>query len=69
MKQTYLKEVPVDISNYKNDEAILMQKNNAGQLGFPGKMYTARPNADEQTTEDSHKEEMIMLDIFGALNY
>lgn len=69
MKQTYLRELHVDRSNYKNEAAILMQIHDADQLGFSPKKYSEKAKSDKQTTGHEHKEDMLMLDIFGALNY
>jgi hypothetical protein len=69
MKQPYLNEAPINKSNYKIEAANLMHVHDAGQLGFPGKAFSAKANTDKQSTQNKYSDDTTMLDIFGALNY
>jgi hypothetical protein len=68
MKQPYLKETSINKHNYTEVSGV----NHAHDTGLPGfqdKTYSAKENTCEQTYSNKYRDDTVMLDIFGALNY
>jgi hypothetical protein len=69
MQQSYLHILSADNNNNKNELSNFIHAHDSGHPPITAKVNLPGKRGNKQITETKKNETVIMLDLFGALNY